>query len=206
MILMLDNYDSFTYNLVQRLSEISEIGVEVVRNDVASPKELLRRKPQAVVVSPGPGRPEQAGMSVELVLASENVPLLGICLGLQALAVAHGSRVVRGSEPVHGKTSAIHHRGTDLFDGVSNPFEATRYHSLAVDRDTLAEDLELTAWTDDGTVMGVRHRSRPHFGLQFHPESYLCREGPELLANFLRIAGVPLASRWSAAKPGGRDG
>ena len=196
---MLDNYDSFTYNLVQALSEISEVPVEVVRTDGASPAELLRRKPRAVVVSPGPGRPEQAGISVELVLASEEVPLLGICLGLQALAVAYGSRVVRGPEPVHGKTSPIHHRGADLFDGIPDPFEATRYHSLVVDRDSLAEDLELTAWTDDGLVMGLRHRSRPHYGLQFHPESYLCREGMRLLANFLRLAGVPPASRWSEA-------
>lgn len=206
MILMLDNYDSFTYNLVQGLSEISEVTVEVVRNDAAAPAELLRRKPQAVVVSPGPGRPEQAGISVELVLASEEVPLLGICLGLQALAIAHGSRVVRGPEPVHGKTSPIRHGGTDLFEGIPNPFEATRYHSLVVERDSLAEDLELTAWTDDGLVMGLKHRSRPHYGLQFHPESYLCREGMHLLANFLRLAGAPLTARWSNASPESRDG
>ena len=206
MILMLDNYDSFTYNLVQGLSEISEAAVEVVRNDVASPADLLRRKPRAVVVSPGPGRPEQAGISVDLVLAAEDVPVLGICLGLQALAVAHGSSVVRGPEPVHGKTSPIRHGETDLFDGIPDPFEATRYHSLVVDRASLAYELELTAWTEVGMVMGVRHRSRPHYGLQFHPESYLCREGMALLANFLRLAGVPLASRWSAASSDRSDG
>jgi anthranilate synthase component 2 len=203
---MLDNYDSFTYNLVQGLSEISEAAVEVVRNDVASPAELLERKPQAVVVSPGPGRPEQAGISVDLVLAAAEVPLLGICLGHQALAVAHGCRVVRGPEPVHGKISHIRHAGSNLFDGIPDPFEATRYHSLVVDRDSLAEDLELTAWTDDGLVMGVRHRSRTHYGLQFHPESYLCREGLALLANFLRLAGVPLTSDGSAVSSDRIDG
>jgi anthranilate synthase component 2 len=203
---MLDNYDSFTYNLVQGLSEISGAAVEVVRNDVASPAELLERKPQAVVVSPGPGRPEQAGISVDLVLAAAEVPLLGICLGHQALAVAHGCRVVRGPEPVHGKTSPIRHAESNLFGGIPDPFEATRYHSLVVDRDSLAEDLELTAWTDDGLVMGVRHRSRPHYGLQFHPESYLCREGLALLANFLRLAGVPLASERPTASSERIDG
>ena len=203
---MLDNYDSFTYNLVQGLSEISGTEVEVVRNDAASPVELLARGPRAVVISPGPGRPEQAGVSVELVVAAERVPLLGICLGLQALAVAYGGRVVRGPEPVHGKTSLIHHQGTDLFDGVRSPFEATRYHSLVVERASLPQDLELTAWTGDGLVMGVRHRSRPHVGLQFHPESYLCREGMGLLANFLRLAGVPVAAGWRTADSDRRDG
>jgi anthranilate synthase component II len=206
VILMLDNYDSFTYNLVQGLSEISEVEVEVVRNDSASPAELLARGPRAVVISPGPGRPEQAGISVELVLASERVPLLGICLGLQALAVALGGQVVGGPEPVHGKISSIHHGRTGLFDGIHSPFEATRYHSLVVDRESLPGDLELTAWTADGLVMGVRHRSRPHFGLQFHPESYLCREGMDLLANFLRLAGVPLAARWTRTHSDPRDG
>jgi len=203
---MLDNYDSFTYNLVQGLSEISGVAIEVVRNDAASPTELLAGKPQAVVVSPGPGRPEQAGISVDLVLAAEDVPLLGICLGLQALAVAHGSEVVRGPEPVHGKVDYIHHDGTDLFQGIPDPFEATRYHSLVVDRDSLTRDLQLTAWNGHGLVMGLRHRVRPHYGLQFHPESYLCREGMRLLANFLRLAGVPLAARWSAAAPDRADG
>jgi len=203
---MLDNYDSFTYNLVQGLSDISEVAVEVVRNDAASPEDLLARGPQAVVVSPGPGRPEQAGISVELVLASEQVPLLGICLGLQALAVAHGGQVVRGPEPVHGKTSHIRHGGNDLFEGIPDPFEATRYHSLVVDRASLPDVLELTAWTDDGLVMGVRHRSRPHYGLQFHPESYLCREGMTLLANFLRLVGVPVAARWRHAPSDQLDG
>ena len=193
MILMIDNYDSFTYNLVQGLAELSRVEVEVVRNDVASADVLLARAPQAVVVSPGPGTPEQAGVSVDLIAAAAEVPLLGICLGHQALAVAHGSRVVRSAEPVHGKVSMIHHAGGPLLAGVPNPCPATRYHSLVVDPASVPECLEVTAWTEDGLVMGLRHRSRPHFGLQFHPESYLCRDGMRLLRGFLELAGIATA-------------
>jgi len=194
MILMLDNYDSFTYNLVQGLAELSGGQVEVVRNDAATTSELLTLKPQAIVVSPGPGTPEQAGISVSLIEDAGDVPLLGICLGHQALAAAHGARIERAPEPVHGKTSLVHHDGTGLFEGIPSPFEATRYHSLVVRRDTLPDELRVAAWTEDGQVMALEHRQRPHFGLQFHPESYLCREGMHLLARFLQIAGVPIAS------------
>ncbi|MCU0234451.1 MAG: aminodeoxychorismate/anthranilate synthase component II [Thermoanaerobaculales bacterium] len=193
---MLDNYDSFTYNLVQELEQIGETEVEVVRNDAASVAELLARAPRAVVISPGPGAPEEAGVTMELVQRAAALPLLGICLGHQALAAAHGGRVVRAAAPVHGKTSAIRHGGAGVFAGLPEPFEATRYHSLVVAREGLPADLEITAWTDDGTIMGLRHRGRPHFGVQFHPESYLCTEGRHLLARFLELAGLPVRPEW----------
>ena len=196
MILMLDNYDSFTYNLVQELEEVGETAVEVVRNDVASAAELMARGPRAVVISPGPGVPEEAGVTMELIRAAAALPLLGICLGHQALAAVHGGMVVRGAAPVHGKTSEIHHDGAGLFEGLPEPFEATRYHSLVVERDGLPATLEVTAWTEAGVVMGLRDRHRPHFGVQFHPESYLCREGRDLLARFLDIAGLPVRPEW----------
>jgi anthranilate synthase component 2 len=196
VILMLDNYDSFTYNLVQELEEIGEAPVGVVRNDAAPVAELLARGPRAVVISPGPGAPEEAGVTLELVQRPAELPLLGICLGHQALAAAHGGRVVRAAAPVHGKTSAIRHGGAGVFAGLPDPFEATRYHSLVVAREGLPAALEVTAWTDDGTIMGLRHRERPHFGVQFHPESYLCREGRQLLARFLELAGLPVRPEW----------
>jgi anthranilate synthase component 2 len=192
MILMIDNYDSFTYNLVQEIAELSPEPLTVLRNDAATVDELLDLGPRAIVVSPGPGRPEDAGVSVELVRRAAEIPLLGICLGHQTLALVHGARIVRAHEPVHGKTSAIHHGGTGLFRGLPDPMTATRYHSLVVDRGSLPEVLEVTAWTGDGLVMGLAHRERPHHTVQFHPESYLTRDGMDLLANFLRIAGLPL--------------
>jgi anthranilate synthase component 2 len=196
MILMIDNYDSFTYNLVQELGEISGARIEVVRNDVKTVSELLAMQPQAIVISPGPGTPEQAGISMELVAAAKETPLLGICLGHQALAAVHGCKIVRAPEPHHGKVSAIRHEHKQLFDNLPNPFEATRYHSLVVDRATVSQDLEITAWSADNLIMGLQHRSRPHFGLQFHPESYLTRYGMHLLARFLQIAGVELTQAW----------
>jgi anthranilate synthase component 2 len=196
MILMIDNYDSFTYNLVQELEEVGDAEVDVVRNDAASVEELLSREPQAVVISPGPGIPEESGVTMDLVRAASGVPLLGICLGHQAIAAVHGGRVVRAGEPVHGKTSAVHHNGEGLFEGLAQGFIATRYHSLIVERDSLPENLEVTAWTDDGVIMGLRDRQRRHFGVQFHPESYLCREGRRLLARFLELAGLPLRAEW----------
>ena len=196
MILMIDNYDSFTYNLVQELSEVGDVEIEVVRNDAAAVEELMSRKPKAVVISPGPGLPEESGVTMDVVRAASDLPLLGICLGHQAIAAVHGGSVVRASEPVHGKTSEIHHNGEGLFEGLPDGFKATRYHSLIVDRASLPGGLEVTAWTDDGVVMGLRDRNRPHFGVQFHPESYLSHLGKALLARFLEIAGVELRDEW----------
>ena len=191
MILLVDNYDSFTYNLVQYLRELAtDRQVRVVRNDAASVAEILALAPRALVLSPGPGVPEAAGICVELIRAAAAVPLLGVCLGHQAIAVAYGGRVVRAPEPRHGKTSEVHHGGRNLFEGIQDPFPATRYHSLVAQRDSLPHELEVTAWTDDGLVMGLAHRTRPHYGVQFHPEAYLTHGGKHLLANFLHLAGL----------------
>ncbi|MCG6949386.1 MAG: aminodeoxychorismate/anthranilate synthase component II [Acidobacteria bacterium] len=196
MILMIDNYDSFTYNLVQELSEVGSAPIEVVRNDAASAEELLEQRPQAVVISPGPGLPEESGVTLDVIRAAADLPLLGICLGHQAIAVACGARVVRASEPVHGKTSPIFHAGAGIFEGLADGFEATRYHSLIVERETWPERLEITAWTEDGVVMGLRDRDNLHFGVQFHPESYLCVDGRKILARFLDIADIQLREEW----------
>ena len=199
MLLMVDNYDSFTYNLVQELAEIAEVEIRVVRNDQATVGELLGMKPDAIVISPGPGTPEDAGVTMELIAAAGEVPLLGICLGHQALAAVAGGRVLRAPAPVHGKTSAIHHSGTSVFAGLPSPFEATRYHSLVAERASVPPSLEVTAWTEDGLVMGLAHRERPHHGVQFHPESYLCAEGRRLLACFLELAGIAPRPAWRRA-------
>ncbi len=194
---MIDNYDSFTYNLVQELAEVGLAPIEVIRNDDATVNELMALKPDAIVISPGPGVPEDAGVTMDLVQTAVDTPLLGICLGHQALAAVHGGRVVRASEPVHGKTSPVHHDGKGLFEGLPDPFEATRYHSLVVAKDSLPDSLEMTAWMADGTIMGLRDRGRLHFGVQFHPESYLCHHGRQLLARFLDLAGLPLRDGWT---------
>jgi anthranilate synthase component 2 len=187
MILMIDNYDSFTFNLVQMLAGAGE-EVEVVRNDAAPVEQLLARRPLGIVVSPGPGRPEEAGICVELIRRAAPVPLLGVCLGHQALAVACGAAVVRAGRPMHGKTSRVRHDDEGLFARLPNPFEATRYHSLTVEESSLPEELRAAAWTeDDGAVMGLRHAALPYFGVQFHPESVLTGAGPHLIANFLDI-------------------
>ena len=196
MILMIDNYDSFTYNLVQELAEISGAEIEVVRNDAGSAEELLSLRPQAIVISPGPGTPDDAGVSKDLIRNASSTPVLGICLGMQSLAEVHGGSVVRAPAPVHGKTSEIHHNDTGVMAGLPEPFTATRYHSLIVDRASVPDVLEVTAWTDDGLVMGLTHREHPHHGVQFHPESYLSVDGMRLLANFLTIAGVGIKQRW----------
>jgi anthranilate synthase/aminodeoxychorismate synthase-like glutamine amidotransferase len=186
VILVVDNYDSFTFNLVQQLAAEGE-EVIVVRNDARSAAEMLAMGASGIVLSPGPGRPEDAGVCVELVRGAPAMPLLGVCLGHQALGVAHGAVVGRAPRLMHGKTSAIRHGGGGLFAGLPNPFEATRYHSLEVRSETLPPEIEPVAWSEDGTLMAMRHRSRPHWGVQFHPESVLTVEGPALLRNFIRL-------------------
>jgi len=183
MILVVDNYDSFTFNLVQFLSTLDP-DVRVVRNDAATAEELLASKPDRIVISPGPGRPEDAGVSCDLIRKDADVPLLGVCLGHQALGLVFGGRVVRAPVLMHGKTSEIAHGGTGIFAGLPNPFTATRYHSLVVERDSVPPGLEITAEAD-GLVMGLAHRTRPLAGVQFHPESILTAEGEKLLRNFV---------------------
>jgi anthranilate synthase/aminodeoxychorismate synthase-like glutamine amidotransferase len=191
MILMIDNYDSFTWNLFQVLATAGA-EVQVVRNDAATVRELLGREPQGIVLSPGPGRPEDAGVCVDLLRSGTQIPLLGVCLGHQALGLAFGAVVDRAPQQMHGKTSMIRHQDAGVFAGLPNPFEATRYHSLEVRETTLPEELEPIAWSEDGTLMGLRHRSLPYWGVQFHPESVLTGSGPHLLDNFLALCGVPL--------------
>ena len=182
-VAVLDNYDSFTFNLVQLLAELGAPPA-VYRNDAVTVEELAGHS--ALVVSPGPGTPTEAGVSVEAIRElSGRLPVLGVCLGHQALAEAFGGRVVR-HQPVHGKTSFVRHDRTGVFAGLPDPLEATRYHSLVVDPGSLAADLAVTAWTHDGVVMGIRHRTQPTFGVQFHPESVLTKDGPRILVNFLR--------------------
>ncbi len=185
-LLMIDNYDSFTYNLVQYLSELGA-EVEVHRNDALDAEALLGRGGDGVVISPGPGEPLGAGISVAAVrlCAERRVPMLGVCLGHQSLGVAFGGRIVRARSIMHGKVSSIRHDGRGLFTGLPSPFEATRYHSLVIDEDGFPEALEITARTDDGEIMGARHRELPLFGVQFHPESIMTEVGKALLRNFL---------------------
>jgi anthranilate synthase/aminodeoxychorismate synthase-like glutamine amidotransferase len=190
MILLLDNYDSFTYNLYQYLGELGA-EVTVVRNDEMSADAVLGLGPQAVVISPGPGTPDQAGVSLDLIRrCTGRIPLLGVCLGHQALGQAFGGVVVRAPRLMHGKTSEIHHDGRTVFGGLPQPFTATRYHSLVVDRATVPDCLEVSAWTDDGIVMGLRHREHPLEGVQFHPESILTKSGKDLLRNFMQQCNI----------------
>ena len=186
MVLVVDNYDSFTYNLVQYLGELGAT-VRVVRHDAATPGDIAALAPERIVISPGPGRPEDAGITMDVIRAfGERTPILGVCLGHQAIGAVFGGRVVRASAPMHGKTSVVTHNGTGVFSGIEGPFVAARYHSLIVAEDGLPEDLEITARTeDDGTIMGLRHRVRPIVGVQFHPESILTGEGHRILRNFL---------------------
>ncbi|HEV7518537.1 MAG TPA: aminodeoxychorismate/anthranilate synthase component II [Thermoanaerobaculia bacterium] len=190
MILMVDNYDSFTWNLVQVLTAAGA-EVEVVRNDALSVDGMLDLEPAGIVLSPGPGRPEGAGVCVELLRRRVPVPLLGVCLGHQALGVAFGAVVCRAPRLMHGKTSPVRHLGYGVFADLPNPFEATRYHSLVVSEETLSDELEPLAWSDDGQLMGMRHRDLPYWGVQFHPESVLTGSGPHLLANFLDLCQAP---------------
>ena len=189
MILIIDNYDSFTYNLVQAVGKLDP-DVVVVRNDRFEPEEVLDRRPAAVIVSPGPGRPEKAGRVMEMIGAAERrgVPLLGVCLGHQAIAASHGARVERAPAPCHGKSSSIRHDRDGIFAGLPNPFDAARYHSLVVREESLPPELAVTARSEDGLVMALAHRTKPVFGVQFHPESVLTPEGEMILSNFLREA------------------
>ena len=195
MLLVLDNYDSFTFNLVQYLGELAaqhplaaELRVE--RNDALTVAEIKALAPAAILISPGPGDPDQSGVCLDVLRElSPTVPTLGVCLGHQAIAQVYGGRVVRAAEQMHGKTSPVQHNGAGVFAGLPNPLTATRYHSLIAERASLPDCLEITAWLDDGTIMGLRHRDYPHLqGVQFHPESVLTQSGHDLLANFLRQA------------------
>ena len=185
MILVIDNYDSFTYNLVQYLGELGA-DVKVVRNDETGLDEIERMHPDRIVISPGPCSPNEAGVSLGLIgRLGGAVPILGVCLGHQAIGQAYGGKVVHAKTLMHGKTSPIHHSGQGVFAGLPSPFIATRYHSLAVERTSLPDCLEVTAWTEDGEIMGLRHRSLPVEGVQFHPEAILTEHGHALLGNFL---------------------
>jgi anthranilate synthase/aminodeoxychorismate synthase-like glutamine amidotransferase len=189
MILLIDNYDSFTFNLYHFLGDLG-VEIEVRRNDAITSQEALAMRPDAILLSPGPCTPNEAGICLPLIgaAAAARVPLMGVCLGHQAIGQAFGGTVIRAPEPVHGKVWDIHHRGTDLFTGLPNPFRATRYHSLVVRRDDLPPELEATAWTADGLVMGMAHRDLPIWGVQFHPESIASQHGHDLLRNFLTLA------------------
>ena len=187
MILMIDNYDSFTYNLVQYLGEL-KAKLRVFRNDVLSLAAIKKMHPEKIVISPGPGRPEQAGISVDIIKEfSGKIPILGVCLGHQAIGYAYGGKIVPAKQLMHGKTSKIYHNRKDLFKSIDNPFEATRYHSLVIERKTLPSCLNITAWTKDQEIMGVRHKTHPLWGVQFHPESILTKPGKDILRNFLRL-------------------
>jgi anthranilate synthase/aminodeoxychorismate synthase-like glutamine amidotransferase len=188
MILLIDNYDSFTYNLVQRLGELDpNIDLQVHRNDQINADRIAELKPTHLIISPGPCTPREAGVSNDVIgRFAPTVPILGVCLGHQCIGHVFGGEVVRNYRVMHGKTSLIHHDGQGVFRGLSNPFEATRYHSLVIRRESFQHpDFVVTAWTDEGEIMGVRHRSWPLHGVQFHPESFLTAEGPKLLQNFV---------------------
>ncbi|MDJ0557296.1 MAG: aminodeoxychorismate/anthranilate synthase component II [Microcoleaceae cyanobacterium MO_207.B10] len=192
MIIVIDNYDSFTYNLVQYLGELGAelavaANVKVYRNDKISLAEIRELKPDGVVISPGPGRPEDAGISEALIKElGANLPILGVCLGHQSIGQVFGGKVVAAPELMHGKTSQIYHNGIGIFHGLENPITATRYHSLVIEKESCPEILEITGWVEDGTIMGIRHKNYPHIqGVQFHPESILTNYGKSILRNFL---------------------
>ena len=190
MVLVIDNYDSFTYNLVQYLLELKQT-LEVRRNDKITMDEIGDLDPTAIVLSPGPCTPNEAGISLELIeRLAPSKPILGVCLGHQCIGQAFGGNVVRAPELMHGKTSQIHHNGETIFEGLPTPFEATRYHSLIVERETLPETLEVSAETEDGLIMGLRHEEYPVYGVQFHPESILTPSGKDLLRNYLELCGL----------------
>jgi anthranilate synthase component 2 len=185
-LLMIDNYDSFTYNLVQYLGELGQ-DVQVYRNDEIDLAQVEKLKPRHIVISPGPCTPNEAGISVPLIKEfAGKVPMLGVCLGHQSIGQAFGGNIIHAKQLMHGKTSLIHHKDEGVFKGLPNPYTATRYHSLVIERETLPDCLEITAWTEDGEIMGVRHKTLPIEGVQFHPESILTQYGHELLDNFLK--------------------
>lgn len=187
MILIIDNYDSFTYNLVQYLGELGAT-LKVMRNDCVSTTDILSMAPDRIIISPGPCTPNEAGISLEVITTfGETFPILGVCLGHQAIGQAYGGQVVRAPYVMHGKVSQIHHNDDPLFEGIPNPFEATRYHSLIVERESLPECLKITAETEDGIIMGLKHQQFPVWGVQFHPESILTSSGKDILANFLKV-------------------
>lgn len=197
MIIVIDNYDSFTYNLVQYLGELGQelpvaSDIQVYRNDKITVEKIRQLQPDGVVISPGPGRPEDGGVSGSIYKElGSNLPILGVCLGHQCLGQVFGGKVVAAPVLMHGKTSEIYHTGVGVFQGLANPFTATRYHSLVIERQSCPEVLEITAWVKDGTIMGVRHRNYPHLeGVQFHPESILTSSGKQLLRNFLRPSSL----------------
>ena len=195
-VTLVDNYDSFTWNLFHDLGALGA-DVTVVRNDAATVDEILAAKPDAIVLSPGPGAPKNAGICLDLVdKAGDAVPILGVCLGHQAIGDVYGGKVVRGKVPMHGKVSTVAHEGRTIFRGINGPFKATRYHSLVVDEATLPAELEVTARSEDGAIMGLSHRGRPVHGVQFHPESIASENGRVILKNFL-----DLAEAWNAAHP-----
>ena len=194
MILVIDNYDSFTYNLVQYLGELGA-EVEVRRNDVASVDDIRAMAPAGVLISPGPGRPEEAGVSLDVIAElGAQIPIFGVCLGHQSIAQNFGASVVRAERLMHGRTSEIHHEGRGLFESLPTPLTATRYHSLIVERDSIPDEIEVTAWTDQGEVMGLRHTTLPIEGVQFHPESFLTQHGHDLIRNWLSTLPASTAS------------
>lgn len=185
MILMIDNYDSFTYNLVQYFGELRQ-NIKVFRNDKISISDIEKMRPERIVISPGPGRPEDAGISCDVIkVFAGRIPLLGVCLGHQSIGYVYGGSIVNAKLLMHGKTSLIYHNKKTIFKGIPNPFEATRYHSLLIDKKTFPECLEITAWTKKGEIMGLKHKKYPLLGVQFHPESILTKYGKNILANFL---------------------
>lgn len=199
MLVVIDNYDSFTYNLVQYLGELGTQylvaqDIQVYRNDAIAVSQLADLQPDGIVISPGPGRPEDAGISLQIIRElGPAIPILGVCLGHQSIGQVFGGEIIAAPELMHGKTSQVHHTGEGVFQGLANPFTATRYHSLIIRRETCPKNLEITAWIDDGCIMGVRHRTYPHIqGVQFHPESVLTEAGKHLLSNFLAGLKVPV--------------
>lgn len=187
MLLMIDNYDSFTYNLVHYFGELGE-DVQTVRNDKISVEEIREIDPEIIVISPGPCTPREAGSSVDIIKEfAGKKPIMGVCLGHQSIGFAYGAEIVRAERLLHGKTSEIYHNDEGIYKGIPNPFEATRYHSLIIERDTLGDDFEVTAWTKEDEIMGIRHRELPIEGVQFHPESVLTKYGKDILKNFLEI-------------------